>query len=141
MMSKPTAGKPRGPVSNSSARAAQLKSNLNKWRPRDSPKMSAYDIIVLLKPRETLRLKRAFQAGDLGTAIAQYVGCEVAAILNIWRISPLDQLALPACDLHPLAMPSCGLHLTVTRRRTGSMRRRTSPPHHHHGFITNRRPA
>ncbi|KAL3246840.1 hypothetical protein MRX96_057401 [Rhipicephalus microplus] len=55
--------------------------------------------------------------------------------------SPLDNLALPSCDLHPLVMPSCGLHLTVTRRRTGSMRKRTSPPQHHRGFITNLRPT
>ncbi|KAL3202171.1 hypothetical protein MRX96_012142 [Rhipicephalus microplus] len=57
------------------------------------------------------------------------------------RISPLDQLALSSRGLHPLAMPSYGLHLTVTCRRTGSMRRRTSPLQYHHDFITNLRPT
>ncbi|KAL1418467.1 hypothetical protein MTO96_005712 [Rhipicephalus appendiculatus] len=74
MMSKPAAGNPDGPVSSGRARAAQPKGNLIKWWPRDTPKMSADDIIVVLKPRETLHLKTAFQTGDLGAAIAQYVG-------------------------------------------------------------------
>ncbi|KAL3208287.1 hypothetical protein MRX96_009639 [Rhipicephalus microplus] len=86
MMSKPTAGNPCGPISNSSARTSQPKSNPNKWRPCDTPKVSAYDILVLLKPRKTLHLKTAFQTGDLGAAIAQYVGGEAAAILNIWPV-------------------------------------------------------
>ncbi|KAL1419406.1 hypothetical protein MTO96_005141 [Rhipicephalus appendiculatus] len=71
MMSKPAAGNPGGPVSNGRARAAQPKGNLIKWRPRDTPKMSADDIIVVLKHRETLHQKTAFQTGDLGAAIAQ----------------------------------------------------------------------
>ncbi|KAL1468362.1 hypothetical protein MTO96_041528 [Rhipicephalus appendiculatus] len=86
MMSKPAAGNPGGPVSSGRARAAQPKGNLIKWRPRDTPKMSADDIIVVLKPRETLHLKTAFQTGDLGAAIAQYVGGEAAATLNVWPV-------------------------------------------------------
>ncbi|KAL1436357.1 hypothetical protein MTO96_049717 [Rhipicephalus appendiculatus] len=86
MMSKPAAGNPGGPVSSGHARAAQPKGNLIKWRPRDTPKMSADDNIVVLKPRETLHLKTAFQTGDLGAAIAQYVGGEAAATLNVWPV-------------------------------------------------------
>ncbi|KAH7965062.1 hypothetical protein HPB49_003110 [Dermacentor silvarum] len=66
LMSKPAAGNPSGLVSNGSARAAQPRSKAATWRPRDTPKMSAHDIIVALKPRETLNLKTAFQTGDLG---------------------------------------------------------------------------
>ncbi|KAH8009146.1 hypothetical protein HPB51_010936 [Rhipicephalus microplus] len=82
-MFKPTAGKPGGPISNDCARTAQPKGNLIKWRPCDTPKMSADDIIVVLKPCETLDLKTAFQTGDLGAAIAQFVGGEAAATLNV----------------------------------------------------------
>ncbi|KAL3205061.1 hypothetical protein MRX96_011376 [Rhipicephalus microplus] len=71
VMSKPTSGKPGGPMSNDCARPTQPNGNLIKWRPRDTAKMSADDIIVVLKPRETLHLKTAFQTGNLGAAIAQ----------------------------------------------------------------------
>ncbi|KAL3247968.1 hypothetical protein MRX96_056744 [Rhipicephalus microplus] len=66
MTSKSIAGKPGGPVSNNCARTAQLKGNVIKWCPRDTPKMSADNIMVVLKPHDTLRLKTAFQTGDLG---------------------------------------------------------------------------
>ncbi|KAL1445800.1 hypothetical protein MTO96_029002 [Rhipicephalus appendiculatus] len=86
MRSKPAAGNPGGPVSSGRARTAHPKGNLIKWRPRDTPKMSTDDIIVVLKPRETLHLKTAFQTGDLGAAIAQYVGGEAAATVNVWPV-------------------------------------------------------
>ncbi|KAH7975403.1 hypothetical protein HPB52_001394 [Rhipicephalus sanguineus] len=86
VMPKPAAGNPDGLASNGRARTVQPKSKLIKWRPRDIPKMSADDIIVVLKPRETLHLKTAFQTGDLGAAIAQYVGGEAAATLNVWPV-------------------------------------------------------
>ncbi|KAH7986140.1 hypothetical protein HPB52_025185 [Rhipicephalus sanguineus] len=86
MMPKPAAGNPSGLASNGRARTVQPKSKLIKWRPRDIPKVSADDIIVVLKPRETLHLKTAFQTGDQGAAIAQYVGGEAAATLNVWPV-------------------------------------------------------
>ncbi|KAL3215655.1 hypothetical protein MRX96_033540 [Rhipicephalus microplus] len=86
MMSWPTAGKPCGLVSNDSARTAQPKCNVIRWHPRDTPKFSADNIIVVLKHRETLHPKTAFPTGDLGAAIAQYVGSEAAATLNVWPV-------------------------------------------------------
>lgn len=86
LMSKPAAGNPSGLVCNGSARAAQPRSKTATWRPRDTPKMSADDIIVVLKPRETLHLKTVFQTGDLGAAIAQYVGGEAGTTLNVWPV-------------------------------------------------------
>ncbi|KAH7958897.1 hypothetical protein HPB49_006363 [Dermacentor silvarum] len=86
LMSKPAAGNPSGLVSNGSARAAQPRSKTATWRPRDTPKMSADDIIVVLKPRETLHLKTVLQTGDLGAAIAQCVGGEAGTTLNVWRV-------------------------------------------------------
>ncbi|CAN8021895.1 unnamed protein product [Ixodes persulcatus] len=84
--SKLAAVNPGGIVSNGSACAAQMRSKTTTWRPRDTPKMRAEDIIVVLKPRETLHLKTVFQAGDLGAAIAQYVGGEAGATLNVWPV-------------------------------------------------------
>ncbi|KAH7944607.1 hypothetical protein HPB52_021966 [Rhipicephalus sanguineus] len=86
MMPKPAAGNPDGLASNGRARAVQPKSKLIKWPPRETPKISADDIIGVLKPRETVQLKTAFQTGDLGAAIAQYVGGEAAATLNVWPV-------------------------------------------------------
>ncbi|KAG0416780.1 hypothetical protein HPB47_006144 [Ixodes persulcatus] len=81
---KLAAGNPGGLVSNGRAWAAQTRSKTTTWRPRDTPKMRAEDIVVVLKPRETLHLKTVFQAGDLGAAIAQCVGGEAGAALNVW---------------------------------------------------------
>ncbi|KAH6946079.1 hypothetical protein HPB50_011583 [Hyalomma asiaticum] len=86
MTSKPNSENPGGPVSKGSARAAQHKRKAITSRPRDTPKMSAEDIIVVLKPCETLHLKAVFQTGDLGAAIAQYVGGEAGATLNAWPV-------------------------------------------------------
>ncbi|KAH6921978.1 hypothetical protein HPB50_007190 [Hyalomma asiaticum] len=85
MTSKPGSANP-GPVTNGSARAALPKSKTITWRPRDTPKMSAEDIIVVLKRRETLHMKVVFQTGDLGAAIAEYVGGEAGATLNVWPL-------------------------------------------------------
>ncbi|KAH7968851.1 hypothetical protein HPB52_011777 [Rhipicephalus sanguineus] len=86
MMPKPAAVNSDGLAFNGRARTVHPKSKLIKWCPRDTPKMSADDIIVVLKPRETLHLKTAFQTGDLGAAIAQYVGGKAAATLNVWAV-------------------------------------------------------
>ncbi|KAH6935489.1 hypothetical protein HPB50_006210 [Hyalomma asiaticum] len=48
--------------------------------------MSADDIIVVLKQSETLHLKAIFQIGDLSVAVAQYVGGEAGATLNVWPV-------------------------------------------------------
>ncbi|KAL3181697.1 hypothetical protein MRX96_036217 [Rhipicephalus microplus] len=107
MIPKPTAGKPSGPVSKGSARIAQLKRNLVKWHPRDTPKMSADDIVVVLKACETLLAKTAFQTEDLGVAVAQYVGGEAADTLSVCENRP-----------HP-----------PTRHRRGHTWRETKGPH------------
>ncbi|KAH7936874.1 hypothetical protein HPB49_005896 [Dermacentor silvarum] len=86
LTSKPAAGNPSGLVSNGSARAAPPSWNTATWHPRDTPKMSAEDIIVVLTPRETLHLKTVFQTGDLDAAIAQYVGDEAGTTLKVWPV-------------------------------------------------------
>ncbi|KAH7941469.1 hypothetical protein HPB49_014182 [Dermacentor silvarum] len=86
LISKPASGNPSGLVSNGSARAAQPRSKTATWRPCNTPKMSSDDIIVVLKPRETLHLKTVFQTGDLGVPIAQYVAGEAGTTLNLWPV-------------------------------------------------------
>ncbi|KAH7985698.1 hypothetical protein HPB52_025463 [Rhipicephalus sanguineus] len=58
MMPKPAARNPDGLASNGRARTVQPKSKLIKWRPCDTPKMSADDIIVVLKHCEILHRRR-----------------------------------------------------------------------------------
>ncbi|KAK8773025.1 hypothetical protein V5799_012442, partial [Amblyomma americanum] len=48
--------------------------------------MSSEDIIVVLKPRQTMNLKEIFQHGEVGAAIAQYVGGVAGAALSIWPV-------------------------------------------------------
>ncbi|KAK8774438.1 hypothetical protein V5799_011029 [Amblyomma americanum] len=48
--------------------------------------MSSEDTVVVLKPRQTMNIKEIFQHGELGAAIAQYVGEDAGAALSIWPI-------------------------------------------------------
>ncbi|KAK8764376.1 hypothetical protein V5799_033015, partial [Amblyomma americanum] len=55
-------------------------------RLKETPKMSSEDIIVVLKPRQTMNLKEIFQHGELEAAIAQYVGGDAGVALSIWPV-------------------------------------------------------
>ncbi|KAK8785242.1 hypothetical protein V5799_008393, partial [Amblyomma americanum] len=55
------------------------------WCPKETPKMSSEDIVVF-KPRQTMNLKEIFQHGELGAAIAPYVGGDAGAALSIWPL-------------------------------------------------------
>lgn len=58
----------------------------SNWRPKQTPRLRTNDLIVVLKPRGTLDLKMAFRHGDIGSAVAQYVGEVVAGDLNVWPV-------------------------------------------------------
>ncbi|KAK8764039.1 hypothetical protein V5799_033352 [Amblyomma americanum] len=76
-----------GRLFSSSDRAAlPLDNRAALWRPKGTPKMSSEDIIVDIKPRQTMNLKGIFQHGELGAAIAQYVGGDAGAALSIWPV-------------------------------------------------------
>ncbi|KAK8776274.1 hypothetical protein V5799_030382 [Amblyomma americanum] len=63
--------------------ALPLVNKVALWRPKETPKMSSEDIIVVLNPRQTINLKKTFQHGELGAAIAHYVGGDAGAALSI----------------------------------------------------------
>ncbi|KAK8758609.1 hypothetical protein V5799_003760 [Amblyomma americanum] len=72
--------------SGSDRAALPLNNKAALWRPKETLKMSSEDIIVVLKQRQTMNLKEIFQHGELGAAIAQYVGGDAGAALSIWPV-------------------------------------------------------
>ncbi|KAH7936422.1 hypothetical protein HPB52_023407 [Rhipicephalus sanguineus] len=54
-----------------SQRAKQL-----QWRPKNTPRIEKDDIIVVLKPRETLDIKAAFGPGQAGAAVRSILGAD-----------------------------------------------------------------
>ncbi|KAL3206117.1 hypothetical protein MRX96_052891 [Rhipicephalus microplus] len=66
----------------SSSRAKQL-----QWRPKNTPRIEEDDIIVVLKPRETLDLKATFGPGQTGTAVCSILGADASvghAVSPLW---------------------------------------------------------
>ncbi|KAH6939760.1 hypothetical protein HPB50_021564 [Hyalomma asiaticum] len=71
------------------ARAAPKKGHTKTaqhWRPKQTPRLHSEDLIVVLKPRGTLDLKTAFNHGDVGSAVASYVGDSAAGDLSVWPV-------------------------------------------------------
>ncbi|KAH6948723.1 hypothetical protein HPB50_026024 [Hyalomma asiaticum] len=59
---------------------------VQQWRPKQTPRLHSEDLIVVLKPRGTLDLKTAFNHGDVGSAVASYVGDSAAGDLSVWPV-------------------------------------------------------
>ncbi|KAK8786772.1 hypothetical protein V5799_023452 [Amblyomma americanum] len=72
--------------SGSNRAALPLDNKAALWCPKETPKMSSEDITEALKPRQTMNPKEIFQHGELGSAIAQYVGGDAGAALSIWPV-------------------------------------------------------
>ncbi|KAK8758713.1 hypothetical protein V5799_003655 [Amblyomma americanum] len=72
--------------SGSDRAAMPLDKKTTLWRPKEAQKMSSEDIIVVFKPRQAMNLMAIFQHGELGAAIAQYVGGDAGAALSIWPV-------------------------------------------------------
>lgn len=64
----------------SSKRAKQL-----QWRPQNTPRIEK-DIIVVLKPRETIDLKATFGPGQAGAAIRSIIGDDASVGLVVWPV-------------------------------------------------------
>ncbi|KAH7972877.1 hypothetical protein HPB52_018278 [Rhipicephalus sanguineus] len=64
-----------------SQRAKQL-----QWRPKNTPRIEKDDIIVVLKPRETLDIKAAFGPGQAGAAVRSILGADASVGLAVWPI-------------------------------------------------------
>ncbi|KAH7954277.1 hypothetical protein HPB49_017130 [Dermacentor silvarum] len=58
----------------------------NQWRPRQTPRLRYEDLVVVLKPRGTLDLKASFKHGDIGSAVAHYVGEVACGDLSVWPV-------------------------------------------------------
>lgn len=82
------AGIPRS-VTPGGARAASPKGSkktAQQWRPKQTPRLRSEDLIVVLKPRGTLDLKMVFKHGEVGSAVARYVGDLAADDLSVWPV-------------------------------------------------------
>ncbi|KAH7998720.1 hypothetical protein HPB51_026383 [Rhipicephalus microplus] len=64
-----------------SQRAKQL-----QWRPKNMPRIEKDDIIVVLKPRETLDLKATFGPGQAGAAVRSILGADASVGLAVWPL-------------------------------------------------------
>ncbi|KAL1475559.1 hypothetical protein MTO96_037200 [Rhipicephalus appendiculatus] len=59
------------------------------WRPRNTPRIEKDDIIVVLKPRETVDLKATFGPGEAGTAVRSIIGADASVELAVKDFPPL----------------------------------------------------
>ncbi|KAH6919377.1 hypothetical protein HPB50_029638 [Hyalomma asiaticum] len=57
-----------------------------QWRPKNTPRIEKDDIIVVLKPRETLNLKATFGSGQAGAAVRSILGADASVGLAVWPI-------------------------------------------------------
>ncbi|KAH8036656.1 hypothetical protein HPB51_003442 [Rhipicephalus microplus] len=62
-------------------RAKQL-----QWRPKNTPRIEEDDIIVVLKPQETLDLKAKFGPGQAGAAVRCILGAYASVGLAVWPL-------------------------------------------------------
>ncbi|KAH7967688.1 hypothetical protein HPB52_001648 [Rhipicephalus sanguineus] len=57
-----------------------------QWRTEQTPRLRSEDLIVVMKPRRTLNLKTVFKHGEVGSAVANYVGDLAAEDLSVWPV-------------------------------------------------------
>ncbi|KAL3205064.1 hypothetical protein MRX96_011379 [Rhipicephalus microplus] len=90
--SRPQQAQGKNALSVASQRAKQL-----QWRPKNTPRIEEDDIIVVLKPRETLDLKATFGPGQAGAAVRSILGADASVGLAVWPL--WDQNCIPSCLL------------------------------------------
>ncbi|KAL3217060.1 hypothetical protein MRX96_032631 [Rhipicephalus microplus] len=100
-----------------SQRAKQL-----QWRPKNTPRIEEDDIIVMLKPCETLDLKATFGPGQAGAAVRSILGADASVGLAVWP--PLGSNAFRAASSAAVATR---LKLPVVLDGSGS--RSSRDPH------------
>lgn len=79
--SRPQQAQGKNAPSVASQRAKQL-----QWRPKNTPRIEEDDIIVVLKPRETLDLKATFGPGQAGAAVRSILGADASVGLAVWPL-------------------------------------------------------
>ncbi|KAH8020854.1 hypothetical protein HPB51_005381 [Rhipicephalus microplus] len=57
-----------------------------QWRPKNTPRIEEEDIIVVLKPRETLDLKATFGPAQAGAAVRSILGADASVGLAVWPL-------------------------------------------------------
>ncbi|KAH8008777.1 hypothetical protein HPB51_004167 [Rhipicephalus microplus] len=92
--SRPQQAQGKNAPSVTSQRAKQL-----QWRPKNTPHMEEDDIIVVLKPRETLDFKATFGPGQAGAAVRSILGADASVGLAVW---PLWAQNVVVCTLKPV---------------------------------------
>ncbi|KAL3200986.1 hypothetical protein MRX96_043168 [Rhipicephalus microplus] len=94
--SRPQQAQGKNAPSVASQRAKQL-----QWRPKNTPRIEEDDVIVVLKPRETLDLKATFGPGEAGAAVRSILGADASVGL----------VCIPSCLLcgggHKTGAPGC----------------------------------
>ncbi|KAH8031542.1 hypothetical protein HPB51_019112 [Rhipicephalus microplus] len=79
--SRPQQAQGKNAPSVASQRAKQL-----QWRPKNTPRIEEDDVIVVLKPRETLDLKATFGPGEAGAAVRSILGADASVGLAVWPL-------------------------------------------------------
>ncbi|KAL3221981.1 hypothetical protein MRX96_050132 [Rhipicephalus microplus] len=102
--SRPQQAQGKNAPSVASQRAKQL-----QWRPKNTPRIEEDDVIVVLKPRETLDPKATFGPGEAGAAVRSILGADASVGLAVWPL--WDQNCIPSCLLcgggHKTGAPGC----------------------------------
>ncbi|KAL3238946.1 hypothetical protein MRX96_048012 [Rhipicephalus microplus] len=102
--SRPQQAQGKNAPSVASQHAKQL-----QWRPKNTPRIEEDDIIVVLKPRETLDLKATFGPGQAGAAVRSIPGADASVGLAVW--------------------PPLGSKFTCVHAQISGRRRETPPGH------------
>ncbi|KAL3187454.1 hypothetical protein MRX96_024967 [Rhipicephalus microplus] len=102
--SRPQQAQGKNAPSVASQRAKQL-----QWRPKNTPRIEEDDIIVVLKPRETLDLKATFGPGQAGAAVRSILGADasvgLALLLTALRNTSAFRAASSAAVATRLELP------------------------------------
>ncbi|KAH7955557.1 hypothetical protein HPB52_001363 [Rhipicephalus sanguineus] len=76
---RPTGGAP-------TSASSSLPARQHKWRPRQTPRLSRDDYIVVVKPRVPCELRTCVPADRAGDAIRNYLGDRSTTLVQVWPI-------------------------------------------------------
>ncbi|KAH8029474.1 hypothetical protein HPB51_000646 [Rhipicephalus microplus] len=117
--SRPQQAQGKNAPSVTSQRAKQF-----QWRPKNTPRIEEDDIIVVLKPRETLDLKATFGPGQASAAVRSILGADASVGLAVWPLWDQNVLVctLKSVDaaerlLRDIKLPVGGRQLTFRGHR------------------------
>ncbi|KAH8024191.1 hypothetical protein HPB51_022252 [Rhipicephalus microplus] len=113
--SRPQQAQGKNAPSVTSQRAKQL-----QWWPKNTPRIEKDDIILVLKPRETLNLKATFGPGQAGAAVHSILGVDASVGLAVWplwdqnvHVCTLKSVDAAETLLRDIKLPVGGRQLTL----------------------------